>query len=170
MRQIVLFAAAILVAAGLVSGKMSDKFFNPNAAVAKSSGAPQPAPATRGELTLARGADGHFHTDGRVDGRGGISFVVDTGASTIALRESDAARAGYRPFKSDYTQQVSTANGVIKGARVTLDKVELGDVTVRDVVAIILPDEALSVNLLGMTYLSRLKKFEVASGRLTLVQ
>src|SRR5712672_1651807 len=61
-------------------------------------------------VSISRGANGHFSVDGRVDGRR-LSFLVDTGASTIALRESDAARLGIHPARREYTTRVSTANG-----------------------------------------------------------
>jgi aspartyl protease family protein len=88
----------------------------------------------------------------------------------VALRESDAARIGHRPARGDYTARISTANGIINGARVQLDSVEIGSIKARDVAAIVLPDEALSTNLLGMSYLSKLKRFEVAGGKLVLSQ
>lgn len=174
MRQIVLFAAVVLVLSGVFAGKFSDKFMNPKAAMAnvtppQKAAAPGTA-AYYGELVLARGTGGHFYADGRVDGRAGVRFVVDTGASVVALRESDAARIGHRPAKGDYTARISTANGIINGARVQLDSVEIGSIKARDVAAIVLPDEALSTNLLGMSYLSKLKRFEVADGKLVLTQ
>ena len=62
-----------------------------------------------------------------------IDFVVDTGASTIALRESSAARLGIHPAARDYTVTMQTANGVGKAAPVRLDRVEINGITVRDV-------------------------------------
>ena len=84
-------------------------------------------------------------------------FLVDTGASHIALRESDAARLGIRPIPRDYTVKVNTANGVAVAARVELRTVEIGGIVVRDLSAIVLPDEALGANLLGMSFLSRVR-------------
>jgi aspartyl protease family protein len=95
---------------------------------------------------------------------------VDTGASQVALRESDAAELGIHPMPADYTATVSTANGNIKAARAKLDRIEVGDITVFDVAALVLPDEALSQNLLGVTFLSRLRRYEYANGRLVLEQ
>ena len=96
--------------------------------------------------------------------------MVDTGASVVALNEKSAARFGFRPSRSDYTTTVSTANGTIKAARTRLAMVELGGIIVRDVDAMVLPDEALSENLLGLSFLSKLKRFEYANGRLVLEQ
>lgn len=88
----------------------------------------------------------------------------------IALTESDAARIGIRPFRSDYTTTVTTANGSAKAAAVRLASIDVGGVVVRDVPALVLPNSALSQNLLGMAFLSRLKRFEYANGRLLLEQ
>jgi aspartyl protease family protein len=59
---------------------------------------------------------------------------------------------------------------VVKGARTRLDSVNIGGLEVRDVQAMILPDEVLSENLLGLSYLSRLRRFEFAGGKLVLEQ
>ena len=96
--------------------------------------------------------------------------MVDTGASLVALRESDAAQVGIRPMPRDYTAVISTANGKVKAAPRQADRVEIGDITVYDVPALVLPDEALSQNLLGVSFLSRLRRYEYADGRLVLEQ
>jgi len=112
---------------------------------------------------------GHFVTEGRIDGQR-VSFMVDTGASVIALNESSAARFGLRPVPNQYTATVSTANGTIKAAPARLDRVEIGGLVVRDVDAMVLPDEALSENLLGLSFLSKLRRFEYANGMMVLEQ
>jgi aspartyl protease family protein len=125
--------------------------------------------AGRRSHTIAKDPRGHFSTDGRVDGRR-LAFMVDTGASVIALRASSAAQIGIRPSRSDYNAPVSTANGIVKAARARLMNVDIGGLEVRDVDAMVLPDEVLSENLLGLSYLSRLRRFEFAGGRLVLEQ
>jgi aspartyl protease family protein len=94
--------------------------------------------------------------------------MVDTGATVIALRKSDAARLGYHPTPRDYIYQVHTANGTVRVAGIKLDMVEVGGVMVRDVAASVSPDEALGENLLGLSFLSRLRRFEYRDGRLVL--
>jgi aspartyl protease family protein len=113
------------------------------------------SPSAR-NVVLTKGRHGHFEVEARVDGRR-LEFLVDTGASHIALRESEAARLGIYPRPSDYTVRVSTANGVTKAAMVRLSSVEIGDIVVRDVPAIVHSDDGLSVNLLGMSFLSRVR-------------
>ena len=75
----------------------------------------------------------------------------------IALRESDARKVGIYPRAADYTVKVSTANGMTKAAWADLRTVEVGDILVRNVRALVQPDAALGVNLLGMSFLSRVR-------------
>ena len=127
-------------------------------------------PTTSGRsLTLDADRQGHFKVEARIDG-GHIDFMVDTGASLVIMRELDAAQIGIRPIPRDYTATVSTANGKIKAAPAKLDRVEVGGITVYDVQALVLPDEALWQNLLGVSFLSRLKRYEYANGRMVLEQ
>ena len=99
-----------------------------------------------------------------------IGFMVDTGASVIALNETSAARFGLRPSRGDYNASVTTANGTVKAARTRIAMVDVGGLVVRDVDALVLPDEALSENLLGLSFLSKLKRFEYANGQMVLEQ
>ena len=96
--------------------------------------------------------------------------MVDTGASVVALNEKSAAKFGLRPLRGDYNAKVNTANGTIKAARAQIPMMDVGGLVVRNVEAMVLPDEALSENLLGLSFLSRLKRFEYAEGRLVLEQ
>ena len=120
-------------------------------------------------LNIPRDARGHFQTEGRIDGQR-IGFMVDTGASVVALNETSAARFGLRPSRGDYNATVTTANGTIKAARTRIAMLDVGGLIVRDVDAMVLPDEALSENLLGLSFLSRLKRFEYANGQMVLEQ
>ena len=94
---------------------------------------------------------GHFQVEARVEGRF-VDFVVDTGASLVVLRESSAALAGIRPQPRDYTATAVTANGKIKAAPAKIDRIEVGGITVYDVPAMVLPDEVLAKNLLGVSF------------------
>jgi aspartyl protease family protein len=137
-------------------------------ATARPVAAPAANPAAGRTVTLHSDRRGHFQVDARVDGRA-IDFMVDTGASVIALRESAAARLGIHPAVRDYTAKASTANGVVKAAPVMLNRVDVNGITVRDVQAFVMPDEGLSTNLLGMSFLSRVK-WTHERGRLVLEQ
>jgi aspartyl protease family protein len=120
-------------------------------------------------FTVRRDNNGHFQVEGRIDGRR-MDFIVDTGATVIAIPEREAARLGIHPARREYKAQIRTANGTIRGAPTRLGMVEVGGLLVRDVAAVIMPDEALAENLLGMSFLSRLRRFEMADGRLLLEQ
>jgi aspartyl protease family protein len=117
---------------------------------------------------VVHASGGHFAVDARVDGRR-IPFMIDTGASHITIRENDASRLGFHPKERDYTIRINTANGVGRAAQVDLRMVEVGDILVRDVPALIVPDNVLNVNLLGMTFLSRVR-WSHERGRLMLEQ
>jgi len=112
---------------------------------------------------------GHFQAEGQIDGKT-VSFMVDTGATVVALNETSAAALGLRPTPADYNASVGTANGNVRAARARLGVVDVGGVVVENVDAIVLPDEALKQNLLGLSYLSRLKRLEFANGKLVLEQ
>ena len=84
--------------------------------------------------------------------------------------ETSAAQFGFRPSPGDYTAKVTTANGTIKAARTRIAMVDVGGLVVRDVDAMVLPDEALSENLLGLSFLSKLRRFEYANGTMVLEQ
>jgi aspartyl protease family protein len=126
------------------------------APAARAAVAPEPAPSNSRTMVIRAGEGGHFEVDARVDGRR-LKFMVDTGASSIALREGDAGRLDLHPAKRDYNVKISTANGVALAARVELRMVEVGDIIVRNLDALVIPDEALGVNLLGMSFLSRVR-------------
>ena len=86
-------------------------------------------------LSIPRDARGHFETEGRIEGQR-IGFMVDTGASVIALNETSAARFGLRPSRGDYKASVATANGNVRAAPTRLAMVDIGGIVVRDVDAI----------------------------------
>jgi aspartyl protease family protein len=173
MRNIVI-TAAVMAGLGVFMAQMADKV-TPAAATAVAPKQPasiaMAASASAGtrSINIPRDFRGHFATEGRIEGQR-IAFMIDTGASVIALNESSAARFGFRPVPNQYTTTVSTANGTIKAARTRLAMVEVGGLIVRDVDAMVLPDEALSENLLGLSFLSKLKRFEYANGMMVLEQ
>ncbi|MBI3701122.1 MAG: TIGR02281 family clan AA aspartic protease [Afipia sp.] len=176
MRTLMIVAAA-LAASGTYMANVADKMSSEKAqakAVAQAKNvnafaAMQPQSYGPRSVEIARDGRGHFQADARIDGRR-VNFMVDTGASVIALNETSAAQIGVRPSRGDYTANVSTANGTIKGARTRLAEVNVGGLIVRDVDAMVLPDEALSENLLGLSFLTKLKRFEFAGQKLVLEQ
>jgi aspartyl protease family protein len=169
MRNLMIFAA-VMVGLGTVMAQMADRMTPALAnSVSRKAATETVAQAGTRSLSIPRDSRGHFQAEGRIDGQR-IGFMVDTGASVIALNESSAARFGLRPSRGDYKASVTTANGTIKAAPARLAMVELGGLVVRDVDALVLPDEALSENLLGLSFLSKLKRFEYANGTMVLEQ
>lgn len=166
-----LFVFAAVIAAGL-SRDLDKSTDRPQASnVVATSHANQPPSRQTGSgrtVTLQSDGRGHFQVDARIDGRR-IDALVDTGASMVVLNESSAAKLGIFPRPSEYTGKANTANGVAKFAPVTLNRVEVNGITVRDIRAAVMPDEALKVNLLGMSFLSKVK-FSHDRGRLILEQ
>jgi aspartyl protease family protein len=173
MRNIVI-TAAVIGGLGVFMAQMADKIAPATATAVKAMPAATlamatSAPAGSRTLSIPRDFRGHFATEGRIDGQR-IAFMVDTGASVIALNESSAARFGLRPSPGDYNATVTTANGTIKAARAKIAMLDVGGLVVRDVDAMVLPDEALSENLLGLSFLKKLKRFEYANDTMVLEQ
>lgn len=134
---------------------------------ARQKGQMRPPPADTGAVAIAADRSGHFTTHARI-GDVDVSLVIDTGASVVALTGSDARRLGLTPDPSRYVAKISTANGVVYAAPVVLDAISIGDVTVRQVAAVVMPDNRLTVSLLGMSFLSRLARYEVRGDTLVL--
>ncbi|MBS1141831.1 MAG: hypothetical protein H6R13_3284 [Proteobacteria bacterium] len=107
-----------------------------------------------GKVTMTADGQGHFFTTGTVNGTS-VRFVVDTGATFIALGPSDARRIGIDPNKGKKAL-ASTANGNAVYMRVMLDTVRIGDITLHNVEAGILPTE-MPAALLGMSFLNRME-------------
>lgn len=172
MRQLLviagIFIALCVVFANYADRSMKDSATRETTAMAARA-TPAPAPTAGRTVVIPRDSRGHFQVNGRVDGKS-LAFMVDTGASVIALTARDAARLGIRPQQREFTAEVKTANGTVHAARVQLNRVEIDDVSVRDVTALVVPDEALSENLLGLSFLSKLRRFEYANGKLVLEQ
>ena len=112
---------------------------------------------------------GHFVTTARMNGRN-IKVLVDTGATSVAINETTAKRLGIRLKKSDFRYTVNTANGAIKAAVATIDEIQIGRVSVRNVQASVVGDKSLSSTLLGMSFLKELHKFEISDKKLILTQ
>ena len=94
--------------------------------------------------------------------------MVDTGATVVALRYEDARALGLVFPGDKFDARVRTANGEGRAKRVQLRSVTFGTITVRDVDALVLEQGALATNLLGMSFLRRLSRFEVQRGVLVL--
>ena len=110
--------------------------------------------------------NGQYFTYGQVN-RGSVHFLVDTGASTIALTLEDARKAGIDLNTLRYTALGNTANGQTYAAPVELDEVRIGGIRLRNVRGLVVK-EGLSISLLGMTFLGELQKVEATPTQLIL--
>lgn len=123
--------------------------------LSRSVGGSYSAPEQR-SVHISRDSRGMYITTGSVNGMA-MSFLVDTGATTIALNAGDAARAGVDYRLHGTRVSVNTASGTAVGYRVTLDTVSVGDISVPNVQAIVLEGASPHMPLLGMSFLGRLK-------------
>ena len=123
--------------------------------------------AASNEIVFTRQRDGHFYVDADVNGAR-IHFLVDTGASVVALSPQDALAAGFSPTALNFTTRVATANGVTQVAQVTLRKIDIQQLSLYDVPAVVLADP-LPVSLLGMSFLSRVN-LTTDANRMTLTK
>lgn len=120
-------------------------------------------------IEIKAGDHGHYVTTASIE-HIPVMVLVDTGASKVALSYEDAERVGLNPFTLRFNQPVATANGVVDAAAITLRRVEIDNVVVHDVEAMVLPEGAMRGTLLGMSFLGRLSGFRMSDGTLYLEQ
>ena len=137
-----------------------------SAVLAEDEAAPSLDGAANPSAAIAKSPDGHYWAEASVNGRK-VRFLVDTGATTVALTPEDARRLGFAPEHLDYAFQVATAGGQMRAAQVRLASVAVGDARVADVDALVI-EHGLPTSLLGMTYLGRLSRFEATRTSLIL--
>jgi aspartyl protease family protein len=122
-----------------------------------------------GGVTLQAGPSGHYSAEVRVNGAR-VEMMVDTGATVVSLTETTARRLSIFPLPEAYTATMHTANGIVHAAPVMLTEVRLGNISVRQVQAVVMPDRALGTDLLGMSFLGRLSRFTVGNNEMVLKQ
>lgn len=124
------------------------------------------APAMGGPwTTLDRSANGHFFADAQVNGMT-VHFLIDTGASGVALTAEDAQRVGLQFSRLEFTPVGSGASGEVRGKLVTLDRVSLGGRTIEGVDGVIL--EGGQMSLLGQSFLSQMGTIEISGDRMVI--
>ncbi len=118
------------------------------------------------EIAFRRGTNGHFAVTGHVNGAD-VLFIVDTGATSVALTLNDAVRAGINQDALVFDQPISTANGTAVGARLRLSQIAIGPIVLNDVEATVMRD-GLDQSLLGMSFLNALEGYAFSNDTLTM--
>ena len=137
----------------------------PKAATAGAPAREAPKPVAN-MLQYRADASGHFFVDAQVNGTT-IRFLVDTGASVVALSPEDARAAGLADGLLDFSQTINTANGQTRAAQATLRSVRLDQMEMLDVSAVVM-QQTMPVSLLGMSFLRRLEGYSIHDGVLTM--
>jgi aspartyl protease family protein len=158
------WAGALLIGAVLLLPNGAREAATPTPAAARKPPAPPVAPAPAfASHELRRSPDGHFYADAEVNGAR-IRFLVDTGASMVALSADDARRAGIRP--GDERASAIGAGGEIEVAPVMIDRIALGPVEARGVRGAVVKE--LTVSLLGQSFLREAGGVEIEGDRMVL--
>ncbi len=115
-----------------------------------------PTPASPSQsATLTADTRGHFVVDGQING-GSIRFLVDTGATTVALSSADATRLGI-DYRKGRPATMGTANGTATAYALNLDTVRVGDIVLNNVDAAVMEGNPMPFALLGMSFLNRME-------------
>ena len=114
---------------------------------------------TEKKIYVYRGPDNLFRTTGSINGYP-VNFLVDTGASSIAISSQEARRLGINYRLSGKPIWISTASGTEPGFRVVMDRVSIAGITLRSVQGLVIEGAEPSTPLLGMSYLNR---FEITN-------
>lgn len=111
---------------------------------------------TKNQVSIAKGIGGHYWIAGSANGQQ-VQFLVDTGATSVAMNGSQARQLGIDYRTIGKPMVVSTASGNANAWRVTLDKVKVGTIELLGVEAVVLDGPSPSEALLGMSFLSRVR-------------
>jgi aspartyl protease family protein len=135
-----------------------------------SQGLPQ---SSRKAVVLTPNPYGHFHADAEINGQR-VEFMMDTGATYVALSYETALTLGLTPQNLRFTGRSTTANGVARVAQITIGSIRLagangtGSITVKDVQAVVAEPGKMAQNLLGMSFIKQLSVFELKDNMLTM--
>jgi aspartyl protease family protein len=167
-----MLVAGLAIASALISAETvmvaSERMAPLRAATAQSQAPLASGETTPGEspATIRKSSDGHYWADGEVNGAT-VRFLVDTGATAVALTPDDARRLGFTPANLTYGYKVVTAGGQARAASVKLASVTVAGARLENVDALVI-EKGLDTSLLGMTYLGRLSSFQATRQALVL--
>lgn len=129
---------------------------------------PRQAVLETGQIEVPRTADGHFYVTAKLNGVP-VHFVVDTGATDVVLTRADAEKIGIDVGALAFTGSASTANGQVRTAATRVDEIELGGI--RDEgLRVYVNEGEMEESLLGMSYLRRFSRIEIAGDKLLLTR
>jgi len=128
---------------------------------ASSPGISSPGEGPLKSVMIRRNAQGQFVARGAINGAP-VDLLIDSGASAVVLRQSDAERAGIDTAALDYSVPVQTANGQSNAAAVRLRNLSIGVLQIDDLEALVAQPGSLNENLLGMSFLRRLRSYELS--------
>ena len=123
----------------------------------------------RRTATISQRTDGHYWARALVNNKASVEFMVDTGASVVALTFEDARRMGLEPETLDYVWEIRTAGGKTLGASVFIESIKINQVHIKDVEAMVLHTD-LEQSLLGMSFLRELYSYEFRGDRMIIRQ
>lgn len=123
-------------------------------------------PPSAGELVLDKQKDGHFYAEGMANGQS-VRFLVDTGATIVALTDADAQRLGLFWNYSELQQVGRGVGGDVTGKPVEISELRVGGMTAYNVRAVIIP-QGLDVSLLGQSFLSKVPHVGISGDKMTL--
>ncbi|MFJ7795328.1 TIGR02281 family clan AA aspartic protease [Pseudomonas sp. NPDC096950] len=144
--MILAWCAALFLATRFF-GQLEERQQNPNVVVTSEQG--------EGfiEVKLVGNTQGHFVASGQINGQP-VNFMLDTGATDVAIPAEMAERL---KLEQGFGVTLSTANGRTEGYRTRVDRLQLGDIVLRDVRAIVVPGLDGKQVLLGMSALNKLE-------------
>lgn len=160
---------ALLVGAASIFMQISDqgRGERPAEPVARAPSAPDPQSASQGWITeIAVSRDGHFYLDGMV-GSTRIRFLVDTGATRVALSSRDARRAGIKVNDAEFKYLIQTAAGIKRAAKFDISSIRIDDNWIYDIPSTIVEGDG-GMSVLGMSFMRKLDRYEISSNYLTL--
>lgn len=171
VRSIGVWAAIILVVAGLYASRDELAGFAGRLLGSLAPGVPITGRlAGNGDadsVAFTRSFDGHFAVRAAIDDVP-VGMLLDTGASFVTLTSSDAERVGIDPDDLSFVVPIRTANGTMRAAAVTLDRLSVGPIEQRNVRALVAPSGLLGQSLLGLSFLNDLHGYSIVGDRLVL--
>jgi aspartyl protease family protein len=172
VRSMALWTVMILLVAGLYASRDQLAGFAGRLLGALAPGVPITGrlvgdTANPDSVAFIRSSDGHFAVRASVNDVP-VALLFDTGASFVTLTSRDAERVGIDPSRLDYVVPITTANGMMVAAAVTLDRLSVGPIERRDVSALVAPAGSLDESLLGLSFLNELHGYSITGDRLVL--